>query len=120
LTAIHGRLALTVVYFTVIAGLWGLGTAFRNKGVSSSYWSILAIGELLLLAQAGLGVTLWLQGLRPDRGGIHILYGVVTAITLPAYYAYSRGRDDRSASSVYGMLCLFVAAISLRAMVTGG
>lgn len=120
MTVIHGRLAFTVLYFTIIAGLWGLGTALRKKGVDGSYWGVLAIGELLLLAQAGLGLTLWLQGLRPDRGGIHLLYGIVTVITLPAYYAFSKGRDDRAASAVYGLLCLFLAIISLRAMVTGG
>jgi hypothetical protein len=120
LTAIHAQLALTVLYFTIIAGLWGLANALRGRNVTSNYWGILSIGELLILAQAGLGAALWLRNLRPDRGEIHILYGVVSAITLPAYYAFSKGRDDRTASMIYGLLCLFVAVISLRARVTGG
>jgi hypothetical protein len=120
LTAIHTQLSLTVLYFMIIAGIWGLASALRGSNVSSNYWGILAVGEILILAQAALGVALWLRNLRPERGGIHILYGVVSAITLPAYYAFSRGRDDRTASFIYGLLCLFVAVISLRARVTGG
>jgi hypothetical protein len=120
LTVIHAQLALTVLYFMIIAGIWGLASALRGNNVTSNYWGILAVGELLILAQAALGLALWLRNLRPERAGIHILYGVVSAITLPAYYAFSKGRDDRTASIIYGMLCLFVAVISLRARVTGG
>jgi hypothetical protein len=103
----------------VIAGVWGIVTRFRNQSISGNYWGILAVGELLILGQGILGSYLWLIGERPGRMGVHILYGVVAVISLPAYYAITKGRDDKYASLAYGFLCLFLAAISLRAVATG-
>jgi len=42
----------------------------------------------------------------------------VAAITLPAYYAYSKGQDDRRAAFTYGLICLFLVGIVLRAATT--
>jgi hypothetical protein len=107
------------LYFLFIAGVWGLVSAFRRQGVSSNYWGILAIGEIMILAQTVLGVLLYVGGARPGRPGVHILYGTVAAITLPAYYAFSKGRDDRTAALLYGLFCIFVAGITLRSVTTG-
>jgi hypothetical protein len=43
----------------------------------------------------------------------------VLVIGLPAYYAITKGRDDENAALAFGFLCLFLAAITLRAMTTG-
>lgn len=119
LSVLHGNLANSVLLFMVIAGVWGIVTRFRNQSISGNYWGILAVGELLILGQGILGSYLWLIGERPGRMGVHILYGVVAVISLPAYYAITKGRDDKYASLAYGFLCLFLAAISLRAAATG-
>lgn len=114
LAFLHERLASTAILFFLAAGLWGLVTHFRRRSVGPEYWGILAIGELLILVQGVLGALLWLGGDRPGRA-IHLLYGVVAVITLPAYYAFSRGQDDRRAALTYGLICLFLVAIGLRA-----
>jgi CDP-diglyceride synthetase len=118
LPEIHARLATSFILFMAIAAAWNLIAAARRQGVSGSGWGILAIGELLALAQGLLGVGLYLAGERPARS-LHILYGVVAVLTIPACYAISRGRDDRRASLIYGGLCLFLALIGYRAIVTG-
>jgi hypothetical protein len=115
---LHARLADSLLLFFAIAGVWSLIAALRGRGVSSAAWGILAVGELLALAQAGLGLAAYLNGARPGRE-VHILYGVVAGLTLPAYYAFSRGRDDRRASWAYALLCLFLAGISARSAATG-
>lgn len=117
MTVIHARLATSMLLFLSVAGLWGLASYLLRRGVSPSYWGILAIGELLILAQVIVGVALWLDGARPARG-IHLLYGVVAAISLPGYYAYSKGTDDRRTALNFGLICLFLVGISLRAMGT--
>lgn len=117
MTLVHQRLATSVLLFMSVAGLWGLISYVLRRGVSSSYWGILAIGELLILAQVAAGAVLWLNGDRPARG-IHLLYGVVAAIALPGYYAYSKGEDDRRRALNYGLFCLFVVAIGFRAVTT--
>lgn len=114
---LHERLASAALIFFLVAGLWGLMAYFRRRGVGSDYWGILAIGELLLLVQGALGAWLWLEGQRPGQG-IHILYGMVAVITLPAYYAYTKGQDDRRAALAYGMICLFLVGIAMRAATT--
>jgi hypothetical protein len=119
LTVIHDRLATTMILFSAIAAVWGLIRYFRGQGIDGSYWGILATGEVLIIAQAGLGFVLWLQGLRPARG-IHILYGIVAVLTLPAVYAFSRGRDDRRIMLGYGLILLFLTGIGLRAVGTAG
>lgn len=117
MTLIHERLATSMLLFLAVAGLWGLGSYLLRRGMSPSYWGILAVGELLILAQAIAGVALWMDGARPART-IHLLYGVVAAIVLPGYYAYSRGQDDRRTALNYGLICLFLIGISLRAIGT--
>ena len=117
LTAIHERLATSMLLFLAVAGIWGLGSAALKRGMTGSYWGMLAIGELLIVAQAITGVVLWLDGARPARG-IHILYGVVALLTLPGYFAYSKGQDDPRTARSFGLICLFLVGISLRAMST--
>ncbi len=116
---VHGLLANTVVLFTLLAGLWGLLLYLRNRSLDGGYWGILVIGELLILVQGLLGMVLLISGEQPERT-VHFLYGVVAALTLPAAYGFMRGRDDRRAVLIYGALCLFLAAIALRAATTGG
>lgn len=117
LTEVHDRLGNAMLLFLAVAGVWGLATAWLKRGMTPSYWGMLAIGELLILAQVLIGVGLWLEGARPARG-IHVLYGVVALITLPGYFAYRRGQDDRRTAQMFGLICLFLVGISLRAMST--
>ncbi len=118
LATIHARLATSLLLFMAIAALWNLIAGARRQGVSSSTWGILAIGEILALAQGAVGLALYLGGDRPART-VHLLYGLTAVLTLPAYYFISRGRDDRTASFVYGALCLFLTFAAMRSMVTG-
>ena len=118
LTIIHQRLATTMILFNIIAAVWGLVIYFRDRSITGNYWGILATGELLILAQAVLGFVLWIQGAQPGRG-IHLLYGVVAAITLPAIYGFSQGRDDRRMALGYSLILLFLVGIGWRAITTG-
>lgn len=117
LTDVHARLATTMLLFLSIAGVWGLANFFLRRGITGSYWGILAVGEVLIVAQMVLGVILWIDGARPERT-IHVLYGIVAGISIPGYFAYTRGRDDRRTSLTYGLICLFIVGISIRAMGT--
>lgn len=114
---LHDRLAVTVTLFTLLAGLWGLVAALRRRPVEPAFWGIAGVGEVLILLQSLLGVLLYTGGERPARG-IHILYGAVTALALPALYAITRGRDDRRAQWMYALLFFLLTALSLRAAAT--
>lgn len=118
LTLVHQRLATTMILYSIIAAIWGLVIYFRGRTIDGNFWGILATGELLILAQAVLGFILWIQGAQPGRG-IHLLYGVVAVITIPAIYGFSQGRDDRRMALGYALVLLFLMGISWRAISTG-
>lgn len=118
LQLLHDRLADSLLLYMAAAGAWNTVAALRRRGLAPQTWGILAIGQLLALAQGAIGLVLYLEGARPARG-LHILYGVVAVLALPAYYVISRGRDDRRASWAYALLCLFLVGISARGITTG-
>ena len=116
---LHARLMITIVLFFGALTLWGLANALRRAGVTGGYRGALAIGELLMLSEFLLGVILFVSGDRPYRPAIHILYGLVAILTLPATFAYTRGRDDRAEQMIYTLACLFLCGIALRGVETG-
>jgi heme A synthase len=117
LSEIHRALANSVVIYAGAAAIIGLIAYFRRRGMESSYWGILIIGELLFIAQAIIGLVLWISGGEPGRI-VHILYGVVAVISLPGYFALSKGKDDRDATLAYALICLFLVGVGLRAAFT--
>jgi hypothetical protein len=117
LTDVHGRLSNAVILYAAVLGAWGIYNFVRRRKVSEGYWGALVIGELLILAQGLLGGLLWTQGERPERG-VHILYGVVTALGIPAVYVYTRGREGRAENLAYGSAVLIVALLAYRAIIT--
>jgi len=117
LSLIHDRLANAMLLFSIIAGLWGFVGGLRRQSMSGNYWGIIAVAELLYLAQGLVGVILWLGGDRPARS-VHILYGVVAVLSIPAFYFTSKGRDDQRTVWIYSLLFFFLVAITLRAMTT--
>jgi hypothetical protein len=119
LTQIHSQLSTSIMLFAGIAALWGLVSYLRGKEMEGSFWGILAVGELLFLSQVVIGILLWLNNARPARG-VHILYGIVTVLAIPAYYTISKGKDDRTATLAYTLICVFLVGIASRAVMTAG
>jgi len=119
LLTIHARLLFTILLFFGALAIWGFVGFLRGQAISGGYRGALAIGELLLIAQFLIGVTLLLGGRHAAREGIHILYAVVAIITLPGTFAYTRGRDTRYEQLIYAVVCLFLCGIALRALETG-
>ena len=119
LVQIHDSLANTALIYFAILALWGLVRFARRQGISSRYWGALVIAELLILTQGGIGAFLWYTGHRPDRG-IHILYGLVSALAIPAVYAFTQGREERSEMLMYGVATLVAVGLVLRAITTAG
>ena len=120
LVLIHGRLSTTIFLYVLLMALWGFWRFFRRQGIASNYWGALAIAEILIIAQGILGVVLWASAHNPARGGIHMLYGVVSLLTLPAAYLYTKGREERRDLLIYSAVLLFLVGITLRSISTGG
>jgi hypothetical protein len=118
LLTMHSRLLFTVLLVLGGLALWGGLGYLRGRGPSQGYRAGVAIGELLLLAQALLGLGLLLYGHQPARLALHLVYGLVAVLTLPGAALYTRGRDPRGTLLVYSLACLFLCAIALRALQT--
>ncbi len=119
LTFLHGRLALSVIMFALAVGVWAAWDYFRGRGVSSSYWGALAIGEILVLGQGVVGVLLVLTGARP-ADLLHFLYGALVAMGWPAVYVYTSGRTTRNEAAFYALVSFFIFGLAIRGIMTGG
>ncbi len=116
---IHARLANTVQYYVIAMMVWGLWRYWRKEGLSSNYWGSVIIAAVMILIQGLLGSYLWLIGNRPAQDIMHVLYGLVGVIALPATFAYSKGREDRRTLLVYALVFMALIGIFLRAVITG-
>lgn len=118
--AIHANLARTALFFAIAMAGWGLWRALRRQGLSSDYWGAAVIAEVLILAQGGLGLYLYLSGLgQLQREVMHILYGAVSALLIPGVFAFTRGDDSRRAMLIYALAYLALVGLNLRSMATG-
>lgn len=118
ISEIHGRVASTALLYLFIISLWSFWRFFRKEGINSNYWGMLAIAELLILAQAGLGIYLWAIGLRPARV-IHILYGLLIPALIPGAYFYTKGRTGKGEILIYGTTTIIIVGLIVRATFTG-
>ncbi len=115
---IHSRTAIAAVLFAFALGVWALWSFLRGQGVSPSYWGAVVIGELLMLAQGFLGILLVLGGARP-ADWLHLLYGVLVALSWPGVYIYTHARGDRREAGLYALVSFFVFGLAIRAIMTG-
>lgn len=113
----HGRIANAAWLYMAILGAWSFFNYFRGRGVDGSLIGAIIIGEIMMLAQAVLGLVMLLSGLYP-AGTVHFLYGSLAVLALPALWVYTRGATDRRASLVWGVAGLFMLGLALRAIGT--
>jgi heme A synthase len=119
LNLIHSRLANSVILYFFVLMIWALWRFFRKQEMNPNYRGALVIGAFLVLAQALLGVLLWIRGIRPGRAEMHILYGVVSVLGIPAAYLYARERQNRYQMLIIAAGLLFLIGITFRSMATG-
>jgi hypothetical protein len=118
LTQIHAGLANTAVLFIAVLGIWALLLRFMSRPLNSAWFGAALMGEILIIAQGALGGLLYLQGFHAalPRPFMHILYGVVAIITLPAAQSYfGQLEDEKVKTLAIAASCFFLWGILLRA-----
>ena len=116
---IHNRLSLSILLYVIILFCWGFWGYIRKNDVQSSYWGAIIVAEILILGQGALGTILYFMGLQPERGGMHVLYGVVGALGIPAILIITKGRNDRQTLLAYAAVLFLIFVIFIRSIVTG-
>ncbi len=121
LVTIHDRLANTAILFIIILALWSFWKFFRKQSIDPSYSGALIIGEILILAQSALGLIIAISGRLTSlqRPSMHILYGVVSALVIPALFVYTKADKRYQVLLVYTISLIFLAFIVWRLMETG-
>ena len=112
----HGRVAIAIVLYLAVVGIWGLVQGVRGFGPSGSFTGALLIAEVAAIAQGLFGVVL-LFGPSPPQS-VHILYGVALAVALPLAATLVRGRPPRAVSFAFAFMALFAAGLAIRGIMT--
>ncbi len=119
---LHHGISNAIVLFSALMGLWAFFSAWRRAPLAGDYWGAIVLGEALNIVQGIIGVVMFAQGVAPGRW-VHILYGVLAVIVWPAAYAFLYRRDmpnldNRRQAVLFGLVCLFLSGIALRAITT--
>jgi hypothetical protein len=118
LVQIHDGLADTAVLFVAALALWALALRITSRPLDGTWFGAAMIGEILIIAQGALGGILYLQGGSSalPRPFMHILYGVVALICLPAAQTYfGHLEDEKIKALAMAAVCAFLWGILLRA-----
>ena len=113
---LHANLLFTILLVFGILAFWALMLGLLRRPVGQGLLSGMAIGMLLVLAECILGAMMIVQGLRPIRVEMHILYGIIALLTVPIAHSSARNREPRSQGLIYAFACMFVCVIVLRAV----
>lgn len=118
ISEIHAGLSNTALLYLFVVSVFAFWRFFRKQGVDANMWGMLAIAEILLVAQVAIGIYLWVVGARPART-IHLLYGLLLPALLPAAYAYTKGRNGRAEVLIYATATIIMVGLVIRATFTG-
>ncbi len=116
LIRMHANLLFTILLVFGILTIWALTLGLLRRPVGQWLFSGMAIGFMLILAESVIGVVLLIQGLRPIRTEMHILYALIALLTIPIAHSSARNREPRSQGLIYAFACMFVCVIVSRAV----
>jgi hypothetical protein len=114
---LHVVIARAIVVYFALLGVWGLVLVVLRAPLGGSYRGALIIGGALGVAQAVVGLLLFVAGQRP-RDDLHYLYGLSVIVTLPLVQQYLTGRRVPT-TLVYGLACFFIMGLGIRGITTG-
>jgi len=116
---IHRQLAITGILYMAATAVIGIVFWVRSKEMDSNYRGILIIGWVLGLVIGALGLTMYLAGASP-RDPIHIIYGAVTAISIPGMGGWMMQREYSNLIKprFYAITALFVMGVMIRGLMT--
>ena len=115
---LHANLARTTLFYTAAMGVWSLALVVRGRGLDGRYMGALVIGELVLVLELLLGLSLAL-----DRGWgavryLHVLYGVLATLMWPFVYTFAPRDGSRREAVMFSATSFFLFLLLARAVTT--
>jgi hypothetical protein len=117
---LHERTGNAIPLYMALMGILSFVNYIRGQGLDGGVIGAVIIGEILVLAQATLGIILFIAFSRFNNLTIHFLYGSLAVIFLPGLWLYTRGATDRRSSLIWGVAGIFMMGLTLRAIGTAG
>lgn len=119
---LHQGFARVVLIYSLLLALWGLFLYVRGHGPTGGFLGALILDEGVIVLESLIGIVLYGQGHRPGQT-LHLLYGLATFLAIPTAYLWAGGRTEafstRRESLIYGLACLFLFGLGIRAAMTG-
>lgn len=113
----HATLAVALVAVAFAAAAWGGVAAWRRRPAARTLAHLLALVQVLLVAQVGLGLLL-LSDERRAQDRLHYLYGTLALMTVLSPWIYAPTEPRRRLVWFSGAT-LLAGALAVRALTTG-
>jgi len=116
--AAHVSLYTTLLLLFIGLTVWGFYFVATSRPVDGAFRStyVLAIGASI--AQAVVGVLLYLDDKRPAQS-FHYLYGISLMVFTGAGYAFATRGDSRREAIIFAVASLAAVGLILRGAATG-
>jgi len=112
----HRVVAVAVLAVTTIAALWAWFVYLRRRPASQLLAHLLALAQIVLVAQVGLGLLL-LSDHRRATHKLHYAYGTLALAAVLAPWLYAP-EEPRRRLAWFGGATLVAAALAVRAYLT--
>jgi hypothetical protein len=97
---VHAIVGIATLALNVVAAVWG-GIAWIRTDPSVSFWYVLRVAQLSVVASVVLGVVRLLGGAKPPDK-LHYVYGVAPLVIAVVTEAMRAGAAEREIDSVEG------------------
>ncbi|GAB4571189.1 MAG: hypothetical protein Kow0077_07220 [Anaerolineae bacterium] len=114
MAAVHQILNNAYILFSFLLGGWCILKLIRNETLDGQFWGAVAANTILALSILLWTVVMVLTGIRPHRMVTYFLYALYFVVVLPGTFSLLRGRDDRLAVIIFGIVTIFSAAAATR------
>jgi hypothetical protein len=112
----HRVVAVAVLAVTTISALWAWFVYLRRRPASQLLAHLLALAQIVLVAQVGLGLLL-LSDQRRAAHKLHYAYGTLALAAVLAPWLYAP-EEPRRRLAWFGGATLVAAALAVRAYLT--
>lgn len=114
ISSLHTWLAWVAIAANGAVGIWAVGAHWVEPLRVRALWIAVAIAQILIFVQVGLGVAR-LSQLEGDPPEAHTLYGFLCLIAVAILYGY-RTQVPHLRYLLYGGGSLFVMGLAIRAV----